>query len=467
MRQLCFLVGCLAACGDDSVRHTPDAAPHDGPIADTAPLQPVMITITNDGAPQADVQVYFLNADNSVVLSTTTDANGFASAVMAAGGSVTALDPFAGPLPPQTAIAGGSHELESFMAVKPGDNLFLTNPGEHPGTDVTVTAPIDPAAGVASYEVHTSCGGNGLTDPGSGANPTGEMGIGLACGAATDFLLITRDANNQVLDYAYVPNQAISQGAMIDLTAATWTAGSTRTYTYTNVPGTFSSPNFTDSIQTAQGDMLSLFNYTSPDEPTSIVTPGIGTHVALTNVFGASVGNHFLADWGPFTAAYTADIGARTLHDLNGFPQIDRTAHTITIDEAAGGAEPDVMLTAIYTYRQADDTNWYWQIAAPHALTSSMPVLPTDLYDFTIAPTDNADANQLILAKVPGGYDAVRAHVFSFDGPTSVVTGTSGSAAVEQVVGKLTRRSVTMAGHAPASSRSRRPAPARSRSSRP
>jgi hypothetical protein len=444
MRQLCLLVCCLAACGDDGVRHVPDAAPHDGPIADMAPdgpLQPVTVTATIDGAPQAGVQVYFLDADSSLVLSTTTDATGTASAVMAAGGSVTALDPYAGPLPPQTAIAGGSHSLYTFVGVKPGDNLVLANPGEHPGIDVTVTVPIDPAAGVASYEVHTPCGGgNTLTDPGSGASPSGLVGIGPDCGATTDFLIVTRDDNFQVLDYAYVPDQAISEGATIDLTAATYAAGSTREYSYTNVPATFGSPSFTDAILTPQGDMLAQFNYASPDEPTPVVTAGIGTHLSVTDIFGASAGNHHIADWGPYTDTYTADLGARTLHDLNGFPHLDPTTHEISLDESAGGAEPDLMLAGIYTYREADNTDWYWQIAAPHATTLAMPALPTDLYDFTIAPTDTFDANQLMLAKVPGGYDAVRAYVFALTGPTSVAQGSSGSAAVEEVIGKLARK---------------------------
>jgi len=96
MRLVPLLVCCLIACGDDGVRHTPDAAPHDGPTADTgpdAPALPVTLTVTVDGAPQGGVKVYFLNADSSVVLNTVTDATGTASAVMAAGGSVTALFP--------------------------------------------------------------------------------------------------------------------------------------------------------------------------------------------------------------------------------------------------------------------------------------------------------------------------------------------------------------------------------------
>jgi hypothetical protein len=446
MRLLCLLVCCLAACGDDGVRHTPDAAPHDGPLADTGPdgpLQPVTLTATYNGAPQAGVQVYFLDADNSLVLATTTDASGTASAVMAAGGSVTAIDPYAQVV--QTAIAGGGHDLYTFAGVKPGDNLRLDDRGEQPSTIVTVNAPIDSAAGVASYEVLTPCGGGGtLTDPGSGASPTGQLGIGPECGTSTDFLIITRDEGSQILDYAYVQNQAFSDGGTVDLTAATYAAASTRNYSFTDVPATWGSPSFSDSIVTPQGELLQQFSF-APDDgtPTPVVTPAIGTHLSVSEVFGASVGDHELVDWGPYTDAYTADVGARVLHDLSGFPTVDRETHTISFDELAGGADPDLVVTGVYTYREADDTSWYWQIAAPHATTIAMPVLPTDLYDFTIGPTDSGSADQLLLAKVPGGYDAVRPYIFAARGPSSLVTGASGSATLELVFAKGVRRQGT------------------------
>src|SRR4051812_16039965 len=117
MRRILFLVPLVTACGDDGVRHTPDAAPHDGPITNSdapgdATALPVSITTTAGNAPVAGVHVYFLNADSSVALATTTDANGTASAVMAAGGSVTAIVPYT-----QLAFGGVSDEIDTYFGV--------------------------------------------------------------------------------------------------------------------------------------------------------------------------------------------------------------------------------------------------------------------------------------------------------------------------------------------------------------
>src|SRR4029079_18705319 len=96
---VCLFMGGCGGCGDDSkVGRLPDApppppdAPADVPIdvpTDAAPLT-VKLTVTRNGAAAQMVQVYFQNADNSVVKSVKTDANGNAEAVMVAGGSVTA-----------------------------------------------------------------------------------------------------------------------------------------------------------------------------------------------------------------------------------------------------------------------------------------------------------------------------------------------------------------------------------------
>src|SRR5438477_559922 len=92
---VCLFMGGCGGCGDDSkVGHLPDAPPPpDGEIdaamadasIDAAPLT-VKLTITRNGAPALQVQVYFQNADNSLVKSVKTDNNGEAEAVMDAGG---------------------------------------------------------------------------------------------------------------------------------------------------------------------------------------------------------------------------------------------------------------------------------------------------------------------------------------------------------------------------------------------
>src|SRR4029078_13426073 len=106
----------------------------DAPI-DAAPLT-VKLTVTRNGSPALQVQVYFQNADNSVVKSVKTDANGNAEAVMVAGGSVTPISPFTPPSRAITVII--SNQLRTFIGVKPGDHLFLTLNDDPSSVDVNV-----------------------------------------------------------------------------------------------------------------------------------------------------------------------------------------------------------------------------------------------------------------------------------------------------------------------------------------
>lgn len=66
----------------------------------------VTLTVTRNGGPVAGVHTYFLNADNSYVATLDTDTTGTASANMAAGGSVTAIDRGDGPYRVPGAVLG-------------------------------------------------------------------------------------------------------------------------------------------------------------------------------------------------------------------------------------------------------------------------------------------------------------------------------------------------------------------------
>ena len=247
----------LVGCGDDGVRHTPDATVHDGPVTPDAPVDaaptPVTITTTVDGSPVGGVHVYFQNADSTVVLATVTDATGTASAVMAAGGYVTAINPYT-PL----AVGRTNDELDTFLGVKPGDHLQLATHLTSTAVTVTVTAPLDPAANVGSYDVFTPCGSSALTIPSTGGPPSATMPL-YNCGATTDFLVVSYDnsTNPQPLDFFFVPNVAAAAQSTIDFTAHTYGAVPTRTYTMTN-PGTLSGFSFTDSLLSTGGRDLQL-----------------------------------------------------------------------------------------------------------------------------------------------------------------------------------------------------------------
>jgi hypothetical protein len=70
--------------------------------------------------------------------------------------------------------------------------------------------------------------------------------------------------------------------------------------------------------------------------------------------------------------------------------------------------------------------SWSWDIVVPFtATTFTLPTLPTDIADLNFMATDTVNVNELITAKVPGGYDAVRAEILS-SSPDQFVAGPSG-----------------------------------------
>lgn len=432
MRKLSILLVLVAACGDDGVRHTPDATLHDAPAvtdgAPDAPLLPVSIAVVNGDAAVSGVHVYFLNADSTVVLATTTDATGTASAVMVAGGSVTAVDPFA-------TGQVSNHTIETFMAVTPGDHLLLTQPDQAMATTITVIAPIDSAASVASYEVQTPCGTSNLVDPGSGASPSAQFDLN-DCGSSTDFYIITRDQNAQIIDYIFKSGVAVSAGATIDLTAETYAAGATRTVTITGIPAQ-QEIGFSDSLVGPHGLFLTQSGSTTDGSPQPVSTVGIGRHVVSSQLY-ASPATHVFADWGPYSTTYSLDIPARELPQLTAFPAIDNASQSVALAEDAGGVTPDVLLTSVGAFRSLDETSWLWRVAAPHATTVVLPHLPTDVYDFNFKANDETFSNGAIIGKVPGGYDAIRPYLLSanLQGISDLTTGAAGSVTLEVLQGK-------------------------------
>src|SRR3954471_16107271 len=166
MHRLPVVVLVVVACGGSSGSgHLPDASPlADGPITGG---QPVTLTVTDGGAPKAGVHVYFLNADSSPVATVDTGADGVASAVMAAGGSVTALDPSQPERP--------DHVLFTYLGVKPGDHLSLANSG---GASDSFTLSAPAVTGATNYDVFTTCGTDAIArDPAGGPTASGMVNL--------------------------------------------------------------------------------------------------------------------------------------------------------------------------------------------------------------------------------------------------------------------------------------------------
>jgi hypothetical protein len=404
----------------------------------------VTLTTTANGGPSSGVRVYFQDADGAVVLATTTDASGTASAVMAAGGYVTAINPYG-------ANTETGDELDTFAGVKPGDHLVLDGGiNFSQGITVTVIADADPAA--TSLYAYSACG-SGLLQQAAVALAAPRATFTLYnCGTSTDFLILSTDQNGTPLNYFAAPNVAIADQATIDLTGTAYAGVPTRTYTYTN-PGTLSI-SFQDALITAQGRVYTTYGNVDSTGTTTYPMPGItgALDLTATSVYPGGSNQQTWLDWGPYADTFTTDASARMLPTFsNGSPNFDPATHTLSFTETAGTTTPDFVYAAPQIQRLAENKNWTWRIAAAHATSIVFPVIPTDVYDYNPGANDNVYTNDIGFGHVPGGWDAVRPYVLSADlQPDSFVTGATGSAEINRYAlsAQGRRAGDTMAGHA-------------------
>jgi hypothetical protein len=435
MRKAVLVVVLLAGCGDDGVRHTPDATVHDGPVIDDAPIDsaamPVAITTTLGGQPAGGVHVYFQNADSSLVLATVTDASGTASAVMQPGGYVTAITSYNPP-----AFVPSSDQLSTFVGVKPGDHLQLALPNVNAPITVTVTVPADQNASASLYEVYSPCssGETDLVNSGSAASPSGTMYL-YDCGATTDFLVVALDSSGNALDYIFKQNVAVADQQPVDLTANTYTAATTRTVNYDNADNL--SLSYSDTLLDVAKAMYNRGGLIGAVAvSTSYPMPAFtGANDLMVTHYNGSQDLEYFVDWGPYTATFTTDLAPRMLPDFQSGPTFDVATHTMSFTEAATGATPDFVFASISAFRNTDNHDWTWRIVAPHATSLVYPTLPTDVYDYNITANDQPNSYDAMIGKVPGGYDAVRPYLLSQYGapqPTQFAMGTAGSATVEE-----------------------------------
>jgi hypothetical protein len=430
----------LAACGDDDpVRHLDGGIDSKVSDVDAPNVQPVTLTITSDGEPQAGVRVYFQNPDSSLISNTLTDESGVATALMPNGGFVTSIDAFGTRVP----AGGPRREVHIYAGVKPGDHLNLTDPGFDSQT-VTITGPIDTTAGVTNYEMSSPCGRMRVANPGSaGGPPVWNASLDRPC-PTTDFLLTSLDDANQIVHWAYVPN--VTVGETIDLSEAALTnSPTTKTYSLDNAEAWGSQAYVRQVLASSHGAVEEFLNIAFDPNinlllATSIGLPSFPNAIDIVDVSAAPNvdAEHHLLDWGAFATSYTVDVAARALPEVSE-PIVDPALHQLTWTQAIGGASPD-FVTARASVSRSEPSFRTWQVwlAAPAGTAIGLPTLPTDVADLNINEADDVFVSNLNLGKVPGGYDAVRANIFDLafavsDGrsPTTFITSASGSATLE------------------------------------
>jgi hypothetical protein len=421
------LGGCGGCNDSNGVGHLPDAA-----SPDAMPPDAVSLTVINQGVPAIGVPVYFLDADGTLASATVTDDNGIASAVVTAGGSVTAIRPFT-TLPAPTITADGPDELRTFLAVKPGDHLVLTR---------AVTDSVNVA-----FDAATPGGGNSdttyqlVTTCGDGAQPM-SPGVALplaSCHGTADVAVVASGGGLEGALSLYHAGAIVPPGAdvTVDLQADTYTEASDVMFSYMNAPDA--------EISVLHWPILTR-GYLGP-YPATVPSGAVDVTITEATVPAAmevvdsslrlDINRHEVIDWGPYAKTYTADLSPASGLLRSGIdgPTFDIPTKKLTWTEATAGATPDLSVAAIQVTR--GDATWRWEIAAPYASSGiAFPQLPADAATWVPTTGDSVAPDPIANARVTGGYNAVRAHIFdSFDfhddpDPTGFVIGNGGHAVI-------------------------------------
>jgi hypothetical protein len=337
---------------------------------------------------------------------------------MNAGGFVTVVDP-AGP-----PVGSAAHKLKTIAGVQPGDHLVV-NDTTHVQFVVHVTVPYVADLSVNEYKVTSPCGSGTAAQPGAPASPIVDVLL-TDCPATTDLLVTVHDTNLAVMKFAYAPSIAVTSQANIDLSSSTYSNPNSRVYQIHNVPADAPhGPIVSDAPLAAGGPMQ-----VSP----TVVTTGTGTDTGstiipmisglsyLTRVDLVSTtytdDTYVFLDNGPFSDTYDTDLASRLIGWVPSPAAYDATAHTASWTEVAAGGAPDASRLELDAMRST--LGWKWELFAAHtANTFAMPTLVDDAATYNVAAAD-LQTLALTLAKIPGGYAAVRQNIFATDIRTAV-----------------------------------------------
>ncbi|MBL8744598.1 MAG: carboxypeptidase regulatory-like domain-containing protein, partial [Myxococcales bacterium] len=189
------------------------ATPQEGSVTVTVVGDP-------DATPLEGVLVIASNEDGTLADEAITDANGAATVAQPAGGSVSVLRTVqAGVLLDGQMLTHPQHETRTFYLALTGFDLALEVHVDRDAEPLPVFGPmnlsfdVQAVAGAAEYELRLSCGYREIVNEGQNTLD------GFTCGGQPfDALLIARDADDVVLDYAFQTGVDYQAGADLALT---------------------------------------------------------------------------------------------------------------------------------------------------------------------------------------------------------------------------------------------------------
>ncbi len=386
MRRLVALL-VLASCGD--------GVP--GPDATSAPDANVgLVRVRFPGHVETDV--FFQNADSSLVLATHTDRDGEANAYMAPGGFVTIVsrDMF-------------STTLFTWAGVEGGDELELLRdaPSIDPATVFLSIPPDDPST--FFYQLVSSCGVTAI----NGAE-IDVLPIELEnCPAATVGMLV--ETFGDTSRFLYRDAVSIQHGAVISI-GGPYLELQPLTVHAVRVPQALD-PASARVALIGSGSELYVTDDVAIDLAPAGVTaalmqmplPVSGTLAWQMRTLATShLGMTTATAWGPVSSDVTVDFGAPIRHYTSA-PHYIAQQHAVRWTEDPGGRVADGVVMALPWQHEGTGEGLTWRVIAPRSEDPvvRLPVLP--LADVMPGEGDIVfDPNVLSNFIIDGGYASVR-----------------------------------------------------------
>jgi len=378
MRRLLLVCLSIAACGDGGEASRATAS----------------IRVLGGLTPAAGVRVHFQAADSTLVLSTTTDANGVAASFVEPDGSVSVIDPF----PTEEPDAA---QLYTIVGVQPGDELVLHSPsGISSAREMQLELPTIQNA--TFYDVRTPC-----VQATVAASGTRVPFVG--CADRLDFVIIPYSMADNPLGWLCHSDQPIVENGTIDWSGDTYDPITMVTHTIVNAPpgaGLIVNGLVLPSGVVALDMKGSVTN--------TIVMPGLpafpGAIPLRTTAISTMATAVSIREWGALSSPIDGSPAASA-----GSLVFDRDASTLV-----GRDEANLVDAAIIV----QDVPRRWRILAPaRDGVAQVPRLTGEASEFF--PTADAVVNvsgNVVSTTAP--YDALRSH-WAIDDPT-YVAGTSG-----------------------------------------
>lgn len=402
-------------CGDEPAKQFADAAPKSDAGADAAPDAPtngpVEVTVLGAGGPIAGATVVFQNADDTVVTSAITAANGVATQVMAPGGSVTVI------------ANASSSDAATVLAVNPGDKIKVRTNGpgvEEVYVDVSLTLP---ANSTGTYAVRSSCGPNY-----TGIAPTNNaLSFSLPASCSQSSFVVKREATSGSggLPAATIVKANVTPtNGVYDLSDQTFANLITNTLTGADIPTV-------DFVQGVVAPIVNGMVAELDESQAGIEPPGFPTFsgtfqrvdsAAATKqtvdlMFRAAGQQLFvaIAPLGDYAFAGTTSM-LPWLTDVSW----NSTGNSATFTTAVGGTAPiNGAFIAVGVSR--GKSFFTHRVVGPSATALRFPVLPATLSNFNIVTGDSTFIEDAGLISSTGGYDALRQVFYVVDGPRDVV----------------------------------------------